>query len=866
MKRRALSMALALILVICMFPVSAIAAQDHTTSDAAVSLIKHFEGFSKYPYWDYGQYTVGYGTRCPDDKVSYYMTYGISEYEATVLLKKFIRTFEGHVNYMDREYGLNLTQNEFDALVLFTYNVGQGWIYDESNLITQAVINGDMGNDFIFALTRWGTAGGKVNSTLVNRRLVEANMYLNGDYSALAPSNYSYVTFSYIDAIYNGESMTVKIQGYDAADPDEVRPQAVRSGYRFLGWYTAASGGKWVSHLDSSTNGKMLYPHWQSGDGNVSGGVIKGTAASYDRTASGSVNVYAKPSASSAVKYTLSSGTKISVVADYVDASGNKWGKLADGYWVDLGKTEPVLNPAEDSTGQGQRVVVTANMVNVRSGPGTGYSRIGYAYKGDELLITSIHKEGNNIWGQFSDGWICLEYTDYVPVVNDSVIATGTVNASGGLNVRKGAGTGYDIVCIISRGTKVEIYEFATVNGSKWGRIDKGWIYMSYVDLDETVEVPTEKPTEKPTEAPTEKPTEKPTEAPTEKPTEKPTEAPTEKPTEKPTQPPVSEDKGDKVIATGKVNITSGSLNVRSGAGTGYSIVGSLKKGEAVKIYETKTVSGTQWGRISENGWVSMTYIKLDAPASSETEKPKYQTGTVSITSGYLNVRSGPGSGYSVVGSLKKGETVKIYETKAVGSTTWGRMDKGWVSMDYIKLTESAGSGSNTGSGSNNGSGSSSGSDSGSNTGSGNGSASGSGSSAGKEETVTASARTGIVVNCGAVNIRSGPSSSYSNVGTFKAGTKLSFTELKMVSGTPWGKTSSGWVCLNYVEMDDPTVGSQVLITAYSMNVRSGAGTSHSKVGTFTRGDVITILETTMVGTNTWARSDKGWFTLSYSI
>ena len=38
-------------------------------SDDAIAILKLEEGFSTYPYWDYSQWTVGYGTECPADKL-----------------------------------------------------------------------------------------------------------------------------------------------------------------------------------------------------------------------------------------------------------------------------------------------------------------------------------------------------------------------------------------------------------------------------------------------------------------------------------------------------------------------------------------------------------------------------------------------------------------------------------------------------------------------------------------------------------------------------------------------------------------------------------------------------------------------------
>ena len=57
-------------------------------------------------------------------------------------------------------------------------------------------------------------------------------------------------------------------------------------------------------------------------------------------------------------------------------------------------------------------------------------------------------------------------------------------------------------------------------------------------------------------------------------------------------------------------------------------------------------------------------------------------TGTVTATS--LNVRAGAGTGYASIGSYVKGDQVTVYETVTVGSITWGRTEKGWISLDFV--------------------------------------------------------------------------------------------------------------------------------------------------------------------------------------
>jgi uncharacterized protein YgiM (DUF1202 family) len=68
----------------------------------------------------------------------------------------------------------------------------------------------------------------------------------------------------------------------------------------------------------------------------------------------------------------------------------------------------------------------------------------------------------------------------------------------------------------------------------------------------------------------------------------------------------VKEENKPATVVTGK--ITASCLNVRSNAGTNYSVVGQLYKGDTVVILETKVVGGVKWARI-DKGWISMKYV-----------------------------------------------------------------------------------------------------------------------------------------------------------------------------------------------------------------------------------------------------------------
>lgn len=111
------------------------------------------------------------------------------------------------------------------------------------------------------------------------------------------------------------------------------------------------------------------------------------------------------------------------------------------------------------------------------------------------------------------------------------------------------------------------------------------------------------------------------------------------------------------------------SLNVRSGAGTNYSVVGSLYNGNTVTVYET--VNG--WSRIGENRWVSDQYLVTN---SSNPVKVM----TVIARSG-LNVRAGAGTNYKIVTCYKYGTKVNVYSIQ----NGWAKGTKGYMAAQYLR-------------------------------------------------------------------------------------------------------------------------------------------------------------------------------------
>ncbi len=129
--------------------------------------------------------------------------------------------------------------------------------------------------------------------------------------------------------------------------------------------------------------------------------------------------------------------------------------------------------------------------------------------------------------------------------------------------------------------------------------------------------------------------------------------------------------------STGTVTVTAPiGVNIRSGPGTGYAVVGGLGYGARVNTYG----SSYGWHRVN-GGWISSSYTSAgggDNNAGGGGGSPDYRT--VVAGSGLL-VRSGPSRSYGVVGSLGYGASVRTYGY----SNGWYQTNSGWVSADYVR-------------------------------------------------------------------------------------------------------------------------------------------------------------------------------------
>jgi uncharacterized protein YgiM (DUF1202 family) len=397
---------------------------------------------------------------------------------------------------------------------------------------------------------------------------------------------------------------------------------------------------------------------------------------------------------------------------------------------------------------------VTANRIYIRAAAGSRGSPVGSYVRDDRGKLLEKTSIGGIPWGRTDLGWICLTYVELdqqeealrpdpttqettapestepsvpgttVPETSEPVQkeqfrgAKAIVTSKTALNIRSDPGAGSRVTGSYQAGQSIRIQDQRIVDGVAWGRTDEGWICMQYVRLLEGYH---------------------------------------------------NEDGIYGMV------ISPDALNIRSGAGVGHAPVGTYAPGVKILICEQVSVAGQKWGR-TERGWVCMDDIRLDqglgtnyeqnqqtepsetarwedtAPETTEPEAAPVQNGVVTVDG--LNIRRSPGIGTPVVGSYRREEKVTILETKQVNASTWGRTERGWISLTYVQLENPEAEG------------------------------------AGFTGTIT------VDTLC----IRKGPGTGNVILGVYRNGETITILEQVRVGITLWGRTDKGWICMDYVE------------------------------------------------------------------
>lgn len=188
--KRYISILLALVMMFTLFPFAAAADSSMQASENVKLLIKNYEGFEDTAYKLPGEdnWTIGWGHSGPDvhqgDK--------ITPEDAEKLFNRDIKVFENSVNSWNDQYGLNLNQNQFDALVSITYNFGAYWVEANSGdwrlaNYVQSGFKDASGNrlpdlEIADAFGVLCSSARKILPGLITRRINEAEIFLYNNY------------------------------------------------------------------------------------------------------------------------------------------------------------------------------------------------------------------------------------------------------------------------------------------------------------------------------------------------------------------------------------------------------------------------------------------------------------------------------------------------------------------------------------------------------------------------------------------------------------------------------------------------------------------------------------------------------------
>lgn len=138
---------------------------ENSVSGSLVNFIKSHEHFSETPYWDYKQYSIGYGTKAHPTDVK------ISEKEASKRLIKVIKNHRDAVLKAKKQWGYDWTPKQIDALTSFRFNIGS---------IGKLTNNGTRDNNTIAKkILEYDKAGGKSLGGLTARRKAERSMFVS---------------------------------------------------------------------------------------------------------------------------------------------------------------------------------------------------------------------------------------------------------------------------------------------------------------------------------------------------------------------------------------------------------------------------------------------------------------------------------------------------------------------------------------------------------------------------------------------------------------------------------------------------------------------------------------------------------------
>jgi len=139
---------------------------------AGFDLIKEYEGWRGTAYKDsVGVWTIGYGHTSMAGAPAVKPGLTITKTEGEAILQKDVKAFAEGVKKLIK---VNLSDNQFSALVSFAYNVGL-FNFERSSVLKN--VNSSLYSRVPFSLSLWNKAGGRVLAGLIHRRAAEGELF-----------------------------------------------------------------------------------------------------------------------------------------------------------------------------------------------------------------------------------------------------------------------------------------------------------------------------------------------------------------------------------------------------------------------------------------------------------------------------------------------------------------------------------------------------------------------------------------------------------------------------------------------------------------------------------------------------------------
>ena len=290
--KRVLSAILVVVLLVACLPVTGVFAKEVTpakveklqVSEQLIAMVKKEEGFSKTAYWDYSQYSIGYGcavknknnqvvrTKAEVDEI---YPNGITEAEADKLLRQRIaEDYAAPVNNFAVSRGFVFNQYQFDALVSFTYNVGSAWMqkqyrvvqWIEKNLSKKKLTAAEE-LDFVDSMGAWCRAGDEILPALCRRRINEAKIFLFGEYSGgSTPRDFSYAIFHAGEGTMPNKYEDMVAYYIRGAKLEQLPTPNALAGHTFTGW-AFSDGSPVTTATKAQKQGMLIYAQWKTESG-----------------------------------------------------------------------------------------------------------------------------------------------------------------------------------------------------------------------------------------------------------------------------------------------------------------------------------------------------------------------------------------------------------------------------------------------------------------------------------------------------------------------------------------------------------------------------------------------------------------------